>query len=95
MNVFKTSDMYLVAYLMAKDHKVECTVRIKKRCTFHIADTKSCREDVKAYYNNGSVGVSAFKNALQSIRGMIKDTAVHNRESWTNYEDATDGSQSS
>jgi len=87
MNVFKTPDMYLFAFLMAKGYHVERIVKNKKRCIFHIEDKEARKQDVKDYHNNTPIGVADFKNALQSVRGMIRDISISNHTAWANFED--------
>jgi len=87
MRIFKTPDMYLFAFLVTRGYRVDRIVKDKKRCVFHVEDQDHRPQDVKDYYNNVSVGVADFKNAVLNVRNMIRDMGTSNYTSWSRYED--------
>jgi len=76
--------MYLFAYLMTLGYKIDTVVKNKKRYVFHVIDKSTRIQDVKNYYNNAPIPVLTFKNAVQSVRAIIRDIAY---KSWTKFED--------
>jgi len=66
--IYKTPDLYLSAYLKAKDYVVSIK-RDKGRCFFEFVDVSD--DVVNSFYNNAPIGVTAYKNALQDLKSMI------------------------
>lgn len=70
MEMYKTSDLYLSAYLKAKGHRVRC--EHGKKCTFVFLSNVS--HDVNEFFNDGLIGVTLFKNAVQDLKTMLYNT---------------------
>ena len=68
--IYKTSDLYLTAFLKAK----RWFFRVEKqgnRVEFLFITTDELRECIVDYYNNGEIGVTDFKNAVQDLKNLI------------------------
>ena len=64
---FRTSDLYLAAFLKAKGHALSW--EHKGRCIFIFnGDTQVDREN---FINGGNVDVSLFISAIQSLKTLI------------------------
>ena len=65
--IYKTSDLYLASFLRAKGHKVTCKKATK--CTFVFLD--DVKDDVNAFFNDGEISVTRYKNAIQDMKTLI------------------------
>jgi len=71
MNMKKTTDLYLSAYLMAKGYKL-IEVDSKKKCSFSFEISNQIEKDIQDYFNElGSVEPLRFVNAIRNIKTLI------------------------
>lgn len=69
---FQTSDLYLSAFLKAKGMKLIDQVRNdNKKIHFVFEDSKKRKVFIQEYFNNGSVNITDFKNALQDLKTIV------------------------
>lgn len=69
---FITTDLYLSAFLKAKGMKLIDQIREdNKKIRFVFEDSKHKKELIQEYFNNGSVNVTDFKNALQDVKTIV------------------------
>lgn len=73
-NEYKTSDLYLSAYLKAKGHKVEKIERKIKKCYFVFEDSELLQSNKMRFFNEGLISVTQYKNALQDLRVLIHNS---------------------
>lgn len=66
--MYKTTDLYLAAYLKSQGNKIEIE-RKENKCIFVFEKIKE--ENVNGFYNNDKVGVTDYKNALMDLKSMI------------------------
>lgn len=71
MQVFETTDLYLGAYLKAQGMNLAGVKREGRRTTFIFAERADRRELVRGFYNDGTVRVNDYKNALQDLKAAI------------------------
>jgi len=65
---YASTDFYLSAYLKAKGLKLLDVERDGRRATFMFEDREDRKELIKAFYNDGTVHINAFKNAIQDLK---------------------------
>lgn len=70
-DIYKTSDLYLSAYLKAKGHKIEDIERGVKKCYFIFENSERLMSDRMRFFNEGLISVTQYKNALQDLRVLI------------------------
>jgi len=72
-NMYKTTDFYLSAFLIARGY--ECSVEKGKRSDFNFCFEKNdqLKEDKEAYFSQGLVGALAFKNAIRDLKSRMKN----------------------
>lgn len=71
MEKYKTSDLYLAAYLLAHENKVKC-IKQGNKCFFHFENILS--RYVEDFFNNGLISVTKYKNAIQDLKTLIYNT---------------------
>lgn len=71
--VYKTSDMYLAAFLMYRGWFVRLE-REEKLCFFTFMDDPGMQEDITDYFNNGEVGALRFKGLVRDLKTMVFNT---------------------
>jgi hypothetical protein len=71
--MYKTSDLYLAAFLKAKEHKLICE-RANRKCFFLFPADVSA--DVADFFNDGQISAAKYKNAVQDIKTFIFNTGA-------------------
>jgi hypothetical protein len=71
---YQTSDLYLASYLKARGMRIVDTLRDGRRTTFVFSDQTDRRDLVRSFYDDGTVRVCDYKNALNDLRAMIYNT---------------------
>ena len=74
--MYKTTDLYLAAFLRANEHKIRTTKREKSKVTFFFDDTDILRNKVLDFFNDGLVSVTKFKNAINDLKTIIYNVGV-------------------
>lgn len=69
--VYKTTDLYLAAFLKAKRWFVRIEKADVRKCNFCFVDAPDLQEDIVSYFNDGQIGVNSFKNALQDLKTLM------------------------
>ena len=70
-NTYKTSDLYLSAFLMAKGLKLVDKSRNGHKFIFVFDDREDRKELIQEFFNGGLVNVTAFRGALQDLKTMV------------------------
>ena len=70
MELYKTSDLNLAAYLKAKSWHIRFE-RENGKMTFVFVDDEELRNDIIEYFNNGKIGITDYKNAMADLRVVI------------------------
>jgi len=65
---YASTDFYLSAYLKARGLKLLDVERDGRRAIFVFEDREDRKELIKSFYNDGTVEVNAFKNAIQDLK---------------------------
>jgi len=73
MNNYKSPDLYLSAYLKCKGFPIRLE-RKNNKCFFLFEGVSD--KDIESFYNNDSLGVTDYKNALIDIKSMIHNRGV-------------------
>ncbi len=68
---YRTSDLYLSAYLKAKGMRLKDKVRDGKRFVFIFDDRDDRKELIQDFFNDGMVNITSFKNAVQDLKTMV------------------------
>jgi len=68
--IYSTTDLYLAAFLKAKKYFVRLK-REGRQCHFTFIDDPKLQEAIVNYFNDGQVGVTSFKNALQDLKTLM------------------------
>jgi hypothetical protein len=71
METYKTSDLYLSAFLKAKGMRLKDTVKNGGRFVFIFDDREDRNQLIQEFFNDGQVSITAFKNALQDLKTMV------------------------
>lgn len=74
MNTYRTSDLYLSAFLKAKGMKLKDKFRTGNKFVFIFDDRNDRKELIQEFFNDGSVSITAFKNAIQDLKTMVFNT---------------------
>ena len=69
--MYRTSDIYLSAYLKAKGHKIEKIDREGTKCFFNFKKDDILDSNKMRFFNEGLISVTQYKNALQDLRVLI------------------------
>jgi hypothetical protein len=67
---YRTSDLHLAGYLKAKGMRVVDISRGQK-VTFIFEDKGESKKLIQEFFNDGMVGVTSFKNAIQDLKTMM------------------------
>lgn len=70
-NIYQTSDLYLAAYLKAKGLRFLDKKRSGNRFVFIFDDREDIKEVIQDYFNDGLVGITVFKNAIQDLKTIM------------------------
>ena len=68
---YETTDLYLGCFLKARGLKLQDVKRDGRRATFVFEDRPDRGQLVREFYNDGTVKVSDFKNALQDLKAVV------------------------
>jgi len=74
MNTYRTSDLYLSAYLKAKGLRLLDKQRSGNRFVFIFDERDDRKELIQKFFNDGMVSITAFKNAIQDLKTMVFNT---------------------
>lgn len=69
--IFRTSDLYLSAYLRARGISLVGTEGPRDRVVFLFEDKGEIQKFVADYFNNGPVGVLDFKNYVRELKTLV------------------------
>jgi len=70
-NFYKSSDLYLSAFLKSKGIILHNIKRTNKKVIFVFRDDGDISDLVKGYFNDDAVGALSFKAALADLRSII------------------------
>lgn len=70
-NTYKTSDLYLSAYLKAKGLRLLDKRRDGNKFTFIFDDRQDRKDLIQEFFNDGMVNITAFKSAIQDLKTMV------------------------
>lgn len=70
-STYETSDLYLSAYLKAKGMHLEGKKRQGAKFVFIFSDNLEREKLIEEFFNDGLVGITSFKNALQDLKTMV------------------------
>ncbi len=70
--MYRTNDMYLAAYLVARGMKLDSHVRINGKTTFQLAEKDGIDDIIQEYYSDAGL-VSALRlfNALKNLKNLL------------------------
>jgi len=71
MATYSTSDLYLSAFLKSRGMRLIDKKKEGNKYFFIFEDRTERRELINEYLNDGSVNITAFKNAIQDIKTMM------------------------
>ena len=71
METYRTSDFYLAAFLKAKGMRIIDREKSGMRVTFVFDDQPDRKILVVEFFNDGMVGIGAFRNAIQDLKTMV------------------------
>ena len=71
MNTYRTSDLYLSAFLKARGMRLKDKFRNGNKFVFIFDDRDDRKELIQEFFNDGSVSITAFKNAIQDLKTMV------------------------
>lgn len=74
MNTYRTSDLYLSAYLKAKGLRLLDKQRNGHKFIFIFDDRSDRKKLIQEFFNDGTVNITAFKNAIQDLKTMVFNT---------------------
>ena len=74
MNTYKTSDLYLSAFLKARGMRLKDKFRNGNKFVFIFDDRDDRKELIQEFFNDGTVSITAFKNAIQDLKTMVFNT---------------------
>ena len=68
---YETTDLYLSCFLKASGLQLLDVRRDGRRTTFVFEDRPDRSDLIRSFYNDGTVRVNDFKNALQDLKAII------------------------
>ena len=74
MNTYKTSDLYLSAFLKARGMRLTDKQRSGHKFVFIFDDRDDRKKLIQEFFNDGMVSITAFKNAIQDLKTMVFNT---------------------
>ena len=74
MDTYKTSDLYLSAFLKAKGLRLLDKRRAGEKYVFIFDDRPDREELIREFFNDGQVNITAFKSAIQDLKTMVFNT---------------------
>jgi len=63
--------LYLAAYLKAKGLKLIDKKRGDNKISFIFEDRQDRENLIREFFNDGMIGIAAFKNAIQDLKTVI------------------------
>jgi len=70
-SIYRTSDLYLSAYLKARGLKLIDKLQVGKKYEFIFDDRPDRKDLIQEFFNDGMVSITAFKNAIQDLKTMV------------------------
>lgn len=70
-NTYRTSDLYLSAFLKAKGLRLRDKLKDGSRFVFIFDDRPDRQELIQEFFNDGTIGITTFKNALQDLKTLV------------------------
>ena len=74
MQTYKTSDLYLSAFLKAKGLRLVDKRTDGSRVIFIFEDRVDRKQLIEEFFNDGVVSITAFKSAIQDLKTMVFNT---------------------
>ena len=74
INTYRTSDLYLSAFLKARGMRLRDKQRNGHKFVFIFNDRNDRKELIQEFFNDGTVSITAFKNAIQDLKTMVFNT---------------------
>jgi hypothetical protein len=74
VNTYSTSDLYLSAFLKARGMRLKDKFRNGNKFVFIFDDRDDRKELIQEFFNDGTVSITAFKNAIQDLKTMVFNT---------------------
>ena len=74
MSTYRTSDLYLSAFLKARGMRLKDKLRNGNKFVFIFDDRDDRKELIQEFFNNGTVNITSFKNAIQDLKTMVFNT---------------------
>ena len=74
MDTYKTSDLYLSAFVKAKGLRLLDKRRAGEKYVFIFDDRPDREELIREFFNDGQVSITAFKSAIQDLKTMVFNT---------------------
>ena len=71
---YRTSDLYLAAFLKASGLRFLDKARIGSKVEFIFEDRGDIDELIQEFFNDGKVNITAFKNAIQDLKTIVFNT---------------------
>ncbi|MCB9758166.1 MAG: hypothetical protein H6753_07105 [Candidatus Omnitrophica bacterium] len=71
MGTYRTSDLYLSAFLKAKGLRIRGKNQTGNKFIFIFEDRDDREQLVREFFNDGTVSITVFKSALQDLKTMI------------------------
>lgn len=68
---YETTDLYLGCFLKARGLRLADARRDGRRTTFVFEDSPERGRLIREFYNDGTVRVNDFKNALQDLKAIV------------------------
>ena len=72
--IYRTSDLYLSAFLKAKGMRLVDKHRLDQRVEFMFEDCADRPQLIRDFFSDGLVSITAFKNAIQDLKTMVFNT---------------------
>lgn len=71
MEIYKTSDLYLSAFLKAKGLKLLSMKKEHGKSLFVFQERQDREQLIQDFLNDGIISVSAYKSALQDLKTLL------------------------
>jgi hypothetical protein len=71
METYRTTDLYLSAFLKTKGLRLIDRQRFGNKVSFVFQDRKDRSDLISDFLNDGTVGVASYKSALQDLKVML------------------------
>ena len=74
MGTYRTSDLYLSAFLKAKGLRLWDKHRTGNKFVFIFEDRDDREQLIREFFNDGTINITAFKNAIQDLKTLVFNT---------------------